>query len=627
MSLIGKITGGVVVGAELIDSIRYSPTSIESLGIRPDYGEDGTGWVIMPIPEEPVDPGKLEFGIGLSPVVIFGKDEICVGVNAGIGYEVKFLACHRSEPVKEPGLVLAPSPTSLDGPPTFPVIPDIPLSQSVSVLVNYLIIETREYLWPNGGGQYVSIQSQQTTAVWAKNFKKANGMSFIGTVEHQQNFYKSVSEGAAKSIFTSDSPEGSESFGKSQNFSVGSNDRLLDHGPSEGNFLGPGIIKFQGTWGQFIAQYKNPEINESDTKNGKRRIGDGFSNYEETQITFADGKTYRQKNYTANTIVVFKESLDDLYFPPPQITIPPEKCQPTMQCCDNKDTQELIRLIARCLGVTNAGHFMELPKSMVLSDSNLFGKTDASETVKIKSQAEFNAYLLKALNEITGQFEVSIDVPARLSKATKGEAERIAGTITIPDIANGMAIITKLLLNLQDDESDMRSFLTRILLETHLGRQSSARAADEAYALRLWTGMKVTEEAATMPCTFSPPRDIAGKDIDQIDTDAEVKDFLRESKVPYKRVKYSDKAGFKEIVHQLLQGVAILRAVFGIRLDPKRSAKDQFKDLVRQTHSNAQGKPLSSPAQPNLSDDDFKDFVKGQAKQRGIEISLVGEKK
>lgn len=613
MSLIGKIGTGAIVGAELLDIVRYTSAPIESLGVRAQYGEDGVGWGLVPIPEEPVDPEKLEFGIGVSPVIIFGKDEVCVGVNVGVGYEVKFLACHRSEPVEEPS-PSNPFPPPSDPPdggsfsdPFFPSLPD-----DADVLFLYFEDDVVQKLQVEIYGTQITTLSQTRHSLEQVEFKDLpDGTQLLTVVARQHGELIRTAGGAIysqKSVSVQKEVHRYDPQTNSMELLYRKQEGLLQDskGTQQRKVGDIAILYPRGKWGD-LKDYLQSSVFKAQAVNRPWGIGYENSIY------------YRPLSR-------LRLSFDGSYSPPPTNSLPFDKCE-EMKCCDNKDTEELVRLIARNLGVTTTGYFMEVPRSVVTSESSLFGKIDNSESVKIKSQAEFNAYLLQALNAISGQFEVTIDVPARLSKATKGEAERVAGTITIPDLANGLAIIVKLLLNLQDDEGDMRSFLTRILLETHLSRRSAARAADEAYNLRLWTGMKVQEEAAMMPCTFSPPQDIAGRDIDQIDTDAEVKDFLRESKVPYKRIKYADRAGFKEVVHQLLQGVAILRAVFGIRFDSKSSTKDQMKTLVRQTHSNAQGKPTQSPSAPDVSDDDFKKFVKDQAKKRGIVIDFVGEKK
>lgn len=657
MSLIGKIAGGAVVGAELLDIIRYTSTPIESLGVRPDYGDDGTGWGIVPIPEEPVDPGKLEFGIGLSPVIIFGKGEVCVGANVGIGYEVKFLACHRNEPVEEPAPVTIPPPplpspfTIPPPPPADP--PSFPPDDLVCLIIKEFDIradfadslpkffEATPYFeerFYSSESDYVVNQVlrgiEKVEIVESGETEDLVKVMFLATAVkdafHSGGPVLSNLNFTARRVFASETLfRVNKKEGRAVPVKVLGSEWQGDNRADLFGLLAP--IFRVGKWKDLQREYQEQTKNSFAHRQSSRDAVVTFNGVVawEGGISFKTWDipvTYRKSGTLSVTVQATPyQSIGRDPVPPPSVSLPLERCQ-DMSCC-NKETDELVRLIARCLGVTATGYFMELPKSMIIAESGLFGKIDASETVRVKSQAEFNAYLLQALSAISGQFEVTIDVPARVSKATKGEAERIAGTITIPDLANGLAIITKLLLNLQDDEGDMRSFLTRILLETHLSRRSAARAADEAYNLRLWTGMKVTEEPAEMPCTFSPPKDIAGKDIDQIDTDAEVRDFLRESNVPYKRIKYSDKAGFKEIVHQLLQGVAILRAVFGIRFDSKSSTKDQMKSLVRQTHSNAQGKPAKSPSSPDLSDDDFRKFVKEEAKQRGIKIDFVGEKK
>lgn len=376
-------------------------------------------------------------------------------------------------------------------------------------------------------------------------------------------------------------------------------------------FIAAGIFKEE--------RYDDPEIN---------KVLEGFY-LPQRNITTAslDVKTVRSQSFVS----VIAEPI------PPFVPSPPENPSPPSPECNDmnngccEEQLRLTRAIYNKLGIVPGETFLEVPETLIIGNSSLFGKLGETKPRKIKSQAEFNVYLLERILELTGSWQMEIDVPLALQKASKSEANALPPKIVCPDIRSALEVLIRLSLNVQDDEDTLRSFLTRILLETHLGRLAAYDAAAVGRVVVDWTQAETKEEIVQMPVTFTPP-DVGKKNLDNIDRDEEIKAFLKESKQPVKTIKYADKfGGFKQFKALMLDVRAIVRSAFGKPMDTTggiNGLKEQVKKEIRGVDETASGRRAEKTKNNNLvPEDSFKAFTKELEKQYGVEIQIINDSK
>lgn len=285
-----------------------------------------------------------------------------------------------------------------------------------------------------------------------------------------------------------------------------------------------------------------------------------------------------------------------------------------MKCC-SEQTQMLAR-IAKALGVQPSGIFMRVPETLVQSTTKKFGIIDQDKMRDIKSQSEFNVYLLEQILALLGQWQIEIEVPASIQDASKSEANHIPDKIVLPDVRSALEMLIRLNLNTQDDEQTARSYQSRMLLEIFQTRLAALDAAHRAAAVLDWTQAETVEERVEVPVTFTVPN--TNKNLDSIDRDEEIKAFLKESKIPIKRIKYKDKfSGFKQFMQQFREVRAIVRATAGTPIstrDGVNGVKLQIKQQIKAVDENVTG---------GTRDDNFKQHLRELERLYGVKIEIV----
>jgi hypothetical protein len=219
-----------------------------------------------------------------------------------------------------------------------------------------------------------------------------------------------------------------------------------------------------------------------------------------------------------------------------------------------------------------------LPRNMIKPpDPNLFETVwdwltpDESETVTIRTLPAMIDWSIKHLSGALGDWGQEIELP--------GE-DGGTGKIHIPDIATGISQLILMVMALQGDEDTVRKLGTRSIIEAHLARQQATQANYGIEAILKYLAPNINRESLNLPTTFSNPNP---DNIGDIDTKAELDNFLEPSNKPISVIKYADTHDFKDDLKPLLDAASVIMAVFAIRF--KREATDaemgaMFKHLI-----------------------------------------------
>lgn len=241
---------------------------------------------------------------------------------------------------------------------------------------------------------------------------------------------------------------------------------------------------------------------------------------------------------------------------PPLPPIPPE--EPNMGCC--AETNELLRLLLQKIGAD------DLPATV---STSLIQKGDEpDETMQIESLADLTAWIAKNFAELMGQWEIPIEIEDN-DPLTAGNQKQ---TIRLPNLAEAIAELFGLAFNSNLQTSLILNTTIRTLQEAGHTKQQALLAHLYSRANAEFLGYEASEKQIEIGMAFTPGEEDFAR-------------FLQESTQKMKGWENTDSADLRTYLTDLLQAAAIIRAVYGERVNSGGNLTQQIIDLVKSQSS------------------------------------------
>jgi hypothetical protein len=197
-------------------------------------------------------------------------------------------------------------------------------------------------------------------------------------------------------------------------------------------------------------------------------------------------------------------------------------------------------------------------------------------------------------DERWGQWQVQINV--KDSDITQ-EGDQ-GKQVKFPNLAESIAEIEGQILSLTANVDALVAISTKNLVESGLGRQEAIKGYLASKAIIKYMAFKTTEIDVEIPACFT--------------TEAKtIAELVKESTIHFKGLDYTEKETLRDILLDLLQAAAIIRAVHWQRIDTKKDTKTQLLELLKNSASLAslvKTPTTGDNTQPN-STQDFEDFI------------------
>jgi hypothetical protein len=202
-------------------------------------------------------------------------------------------------------------------------------------------------------------------------------------------------------------------------------------------------------------------------------------------------------------------------------------------------------------------------------------------------------------DERWGQWEVQINV--KDSDLTKeGDQEK---PIKFPNLAESVAEMEGQLLSLLTNVEALVAMQTKCLVESGMARQEAIKGYLASKAIIKYMAFKSTEIDVAVPMTFTPGAE-------------SISELVKESEGHIKGTDYTEKETLRDILLDLLQAAAVIRAVHWQRINTKTDTKSQLLGLLKgsvdlansmanpkSTNADGDGNGKFDPAQ------NFEDFI------------------
>jgi hypothetical protein len=237
--------------------------------------------------------------------------------------------------------------------------------------------------------------------------------------------------------------------------------------------------------------------------------------------------------------------------------IPPPR---PMKCCPDNSTllKQILKIVKenkKAIGVD------EYPATVPKSFINKNGKEAGVK--QLSNLTQLVGWYVERFDEVVGQFEIPIDVDD-IDLTKKGNQ---SVKIRLPNIAESIAEMFLMILNITINNEVQTNIATRILAETGADKQQNFKSYMMLEAITEYLGFSYREQDKGMPLTFSP-----GKE--------SFDEMLVEKEVRVSCVEYDDKVNLPKQMQELLNAAAIVRGALWKQLDPKKDLKKQLLDSL-----------------------------------------------
>ncbi|MGL5082454.1 MAG: hypothetical protein ACRC8A_13295 [Microcoleaceae cyanobacterium] len=228
----------------------------------------------------------------------------------------------------------------------------------------------------------------------------------------------------------------------------------------------------------------------------------------------------------------------------------PEK----MDCCD------LVRKMYKRIGCDL------YPGKMPISlTGGADGKLNPNDQIEITNLTGLLLHVFKLDDERWGQFPIDIQIED--SDQTQEGSQTYE--IRLPNAAEALAEIYGLLMNMQSDSDVNQSYAARTLAEVGLTRIAARQAYEAIRQVIEYLGFDYQKIESSMKFTFTP----GAEEVDQV---------LKESTQSYQSIKIADEEkSLKEVLADLLNAAAIIRATQFRKVNPKGDMKQQILNNLR----------------------------------------------
>lgn len=241
---------------------------------------------------------------------------------------------------------------------------------------------------------------------------------------------------------------------------------------------------------------------------------------------------------------------------------PPPRKEEVDTCC--QENLKMLRAIYKGLGIAKFPG--KLPATIIQEVVKKGQKPAEPEQVPIADFVDLLDWQFRRDDERWGQWEIQIDVKdADLTK--EGDQGK---SIKFPNLAESIAELEGQMLSVMANVDALVAITTKGLVESGMARQEAIKSYLAAKAIIKYMAFKSTEIDVPVPMAFT-----AGAET--------ISALIKESEGHIKGTDYVEKETLRDILLDLLQAAAVIRAVHWQKIDSKTDTKSQLLSLLKGT--------------------------------------------
>jgi hypothetical protein len=247
--------------------------------------------------------------------------------------------------------------------------------------------------------------------------------------------------------------------------------------------------------------------------------------------------------------------------PPPLFPNPPPRKQNRMDnCC--KENLKFLRVIYDRLGLAKFPG--KLPNTIIQEIPKEGEQPAEPPQVPITDLVSLLSWQFERDDERWGQWEIQINIKdADLTKeGNQGKS------VKFPNLAESVAEMEGQMLSIQANVEALVALSIRNLTESGMARQEAIKGYLASRAIAKYMAFPYKEFDVEIPSTYTP----GATSIDKL---------IIESIVHAKGIEYEDKETQRDLLLDLLQAAAIIRAVHWRQVNPKNDIKEQILSQLR----------------------------------------------
>lgn len=225
-----------------------------------------------------------------------------------------------------------------------------------------------------------------------------------------------------------------------------------------------------------------------------------------------------------------------------------------MSCCSNAEQEELLKLIAKRVGVSD--YPFKVPENLLANRSR--------KAKVLESNAQLWEWYIRQFDALAGQFPIEIEIEDN-DPTKEGDQKQ---KIKVENISEALAELLGIGINANINTETLINIGIRTLTEAGQAKIAAIVAQDLARSNADFLDYDLKQIKRKIPLSFRP-----GK--------TELDDILKEGETEIQSYENVDKQGLKDYFTEFLQGVAIIRAAFWRKLDPNDSYAKQIKGLLK----------------------------------------------
>ncbi|MEG4634769.1 hypothetical protein QUB56_35385, partial [Microcoleus sp. AR_TQ3_B6] len=249
--------------------------------------------------------------------------------------------------------------------------------------------------------------------------------------------------------------------------------------------------------------------------------------------------------------------------PPPSASPfpnPPPRRRNMDECC--RESTKLLREIHKGLGIAKFPG--KLPATIIQEVPKEGEQPAEPPQVPIEDFVDLLDWQFRRDDERWGQWEIQIDIKdADLTK--EGNQEK---SVKFPNLAESVAEIEGQILSIQANVEALVALSVRNLTESGMARQEAIKGYLATMAIAKYMAFPYAEFDVEIPSTYTP----GATSIDKL---------IVETVVHTKGIEYENKETLRDLILDLLQAAAIIRAVHWRQVNPKNDIKKQILSQLK----------------------------------------------
>lgn len=241
---------------------------------------------------------------------------------------------------------------------------------------------------------------------------------------------------------------------------------------------------------------------------------------------------------------------------------PPPPPPPKMRCCPDNSAllRKILKIVKQNKEAIGYDDFpASLPASLITKDGKEPGNKNVTNIPRLIT------YFLERFDEVVGEFEIPIEIED--TDLIKEGNQSL--TVKLPNIAEAIAEMFMMAMNLNIVNEVQINAITRILAETGADKQQNLKSYMMLEAIVEHLGFSYDDKTIKLPLTYTPGAE-------------SLQEILQEKEVDVSCIEYNDDINLPKQMHELLQSAAIIRARFWKRIDTKGDIKQQLLGTILQ---------------------------------------------